>query len=179
MVVTPLSTRFHLYVKSYVLRRKSSVDSSQYCTFTLYSFFPRSSHVAVHHKNENFAASNAIHLIVVAGHSVLIGNSDNVMDENSWHLLEYQRGQGLPEAIVAHIAAGIAEASRDPLSLLVFSGGETRGDGTAPYSESSSYFRVADALGLWVHEAGNTSDASNARARAVTEEFATDSLENM
>jgi hypothetical protein len=143
----------------------------------LYSFSPFTP-CRFHHKNENFAASNAIHLIVVAGHSVLIGNSDNVMDENSWHLLEYQRGQGLPEAIVAHIAAGITEASRDPLSLLVFSGGETRGDGTAPYSESSSYFRVADALGLWVHEAGN-SEASNARARAVTEEFATDSFENM
>jgi hypothetical protein len=121
---------------------------------------------------------------MVAGHSVLIGNSDNVMDESAWHLLDYQRGQGLPEAIVAHIVAGISEASRDPLSLLVFSGGETRGDGTAPYSESSSYFRAADALGLWVNEAENsgTSDteiASNARARTVTEEFATDSFENM
>jgi hypothetical protein len=114
---------------------------------------------------------------MVAGHSVLIGNSETALDERAWHLLDYQRGQGLPQAIVSHITAGISEASSDPLSLLVFSGGETRGDGTPPYSESSSYFRAADALDLWVNE--DAEGGSNARTRTVTEEFATDSFENM
>jgi len=127
--------------------------------------------------NENFVASKATHLIIVAGHSVLIGNGENALDESAWHLLDYQRGQGLPDAIVGHITAGISEAARDPQSLLVFSGGETRGDGTAPYSESSSYFRAADALNLWMNEGIDA--GSNARSRTVTEEFATDSFENM
>jgi len=137
-------------------------------------------------KNEQSVASQAVHLIIVAGHSVLIGNNGDeaATNENVWHLLDYQRGQGLPQSIVAHITAGIAEASRDPGSLLVFSGGETRADGTGPYSEGSSYFRVADALRLWEqgsHEAngGITEESSNVRARTVTEEFATDSFENM
>ena len=123
---------------------------------------------------------------MVAGHSVLIGNNveDAASDESVWHLLDYQRGQGLPQAIVAHIAAGIAEASRDPRSLLVFSGGETRADGTGPYSEGSSYFRVADALHLWEtgnEEVGedNAGRGMSVRARTVTEEFATDSFENL
>ena len=70
---------------------------------------------------------------------------------------------------MAHIRAGIQEAAQDPDSLLIFSGGETRAV-TGPLTEGSSYFRVADALKLWL---------SNVRARSVTEEFATDSFENL
>mmetsp|Transcript_7901 Transcript_7901/g.11471 ORF Transcript_7901/g.11471 Transcript_7901/m.11471 type:complete len:105 (+) Transcript_7901:3264-3578(+) len=83
---------------------------------------------------------------MVAGHSVLLRNNADVMDESAWHLLDYQREQSLPYAILEHIKAGILEAVRDPQSLLVFSGGETRGDGTAPYRgqqllSSSRYIR--------------------------------------
>lgn len=85
-------------------------------------------------------------------------------------LLDYQQGQGLPEAIKAHIQAGIDAANKDPDSLLVFSGGETRAV-TGPLTEGASYFHVADAMKLW--PAGST-----VRARTVTEEFATDSFEN-
>ncbi len=70
---------------------------------------------------------------------------------------------------MAHIQAGIWHAADDPDSLLIFSGGETRAL-TGPLTEGSSYFRVADALQLW---------QSNVRARSVTEEFATDSFENL
>ncbi len=70
---------------------------------------------------------------------------------------------------MAHIKAGIAEAGKDPLSLLIFSGGETRGP-VGPISEASSYFHVADAMDLW---------PPAVRARTVTEEYATDSFENL
>ena len=84
-------------------------------------------------------------------------------------MLDYQKGKGLPQAIVAHIQTGIDQAAQDADSLLIFSGGETRAV-TGPFTEGSSYFRVADALQLW---------QTNVRARSVTEEFATDSFENL
>lgn len=123
--------------------------------------------------NHDSLASRARHLIVVAGHSVTIAGNlrDADADEHVWFLLDYQKGKGLPQAIVAHISTGIAEAERDPESLLIFSGGETRAI-TGPLTEASSYFRVADAMDLWPKE-------SSVRARAVTEEFATDSFENL
>ena len=84
-----------------------------------------------------------------------------------------QKGQGLPQAIHAHIAAGIEEARKDPNSLLVFSGGETRAV-SGPQTEAQAYYHVADAMNLWP-----TDDDSSVRARTTTEEFATDSFENL
>jgi len=84
--------------------------------------------------------------------------------------LDYQKGKGLPQTIQLHIEAGIAEAAKDPHSLLIFSGGQTRAV-TGPADEGGSYYRVADALNLW----GNT----NVRTRTATEEFATDSFQNL
>jgi len=110
-------------------------------------------------------------LIVVAGHSVTVSghleDADN--DERDWFLLDYQKNRGLPNAIVLHIKAGIKAAAEDPAALLVFSGGETRA-ATGPETEGASYFRVADAMSLW---------ESNTRARTTSEEFATDSFENL
>jgi len=139
---------------------------------------------------------------VVAGHSVVIsGNLEEAgTDENVWYvfsvneeiittipalfhlmdrlmllhfryLLDYQKGRGLPQAIVAHIKSGIEEANADPDALLIFSGGETRSL-TGPLTEGSSYFRVADAMDMWP-------EGSTVRARTITEEFATDSFENL
>lgn len=85
--------------------------------------------------------------------------------------MDYQKGQGLPQAIVAHIKAGIEAANQDPDSLLMFSGGETRSI-TGPLTEGSSYFRVADAMKMWP-------EGSTVRARTITEEYATDSFENL
>lgn len=151
------------------------------------------------HQNENSVASHATHLIIVAGHSVLIsGNVQSAaIDDSVWFLYDYQRNRGLPRAIVSHIQAGIRIALDDPSSLLVFSGGETRAR-TGPETEGGSYFRVADALDLWdgrdVFRADDNADGDDAdadadadhrgfsnltvRARTVTEEFATDSFEN-
>lgn len=136
--------------------------------------------------NHQMAASNARHLVVVAGHSVIMAGNleDAETDENVWYLLDYQVGKGLPQAIVSHIRTGIEAASIDPEALLIFSGGETRGQ-TGPVNEGVSYFRVADALDLWSGGGGQPNQkqqdgtASNVRARTTTEEFATDSFENL
>ena len=92
-------------------------------------------------------------------------------DEEDWFLLPYQKSSGLPNAIVAHISAGIKASAIDSKSLLVFSGGETR-PAAGPDTEGASYFRVADAMNLWPK-------ASNVRSRTLSEEFARDSFENL
>jgi len=137
--------------------------------------------------NERSLATQATHLIIVAGHSVLIsGDVENAArDDSVWWLYDYQRNRGLPQAIVSHIQAGIKLALEDENSLLVFSGGETRSQ-TGPETEGGSYFRVADALQLWhgrdvfsSDETVATNEASTVRARTATEEYATDSFENL
>lgn len=159
--------------------------------------------------NYNNSASSAKHLIVVAGHSVTVSGhlEDADHDEHDWYLLDYQKRRGLPEAIIAHISAGIEQAAIDADSLLIFSGGQTRST-IGPESEGSSYYRVADAMQLWekaiTTSAPGTVSAklsmtttsskpiesseiivdnypgrSTVRARTITEEFATDSFENL
>jgi hypothetical protein len=91
----------------------------------------------------------------------------------SLHCTFSQKGQGLPQAIHAHISAGIEEARKDPESLLIFSGGETRAV-SGPQTESQAYYHVADAMSLWPSDEG-----ASVRARTTTEEFATDSFENL
>jgi hypothetical protein len=61
-------------------------------------------------------------------------------------------------------------AAHDETSLLVFSGGQTRAS-AGPRSESQSYFWIADHYGWF----GN----GRVARRAVTEEFARDSFENL
>lgn len=121
--------------------------------------------------NHQQAASKAKNLIMVAGHSVLISGhlQDAHQDESDWFLLPYQLHKGLPNVIYKHIQTGIEIAASDEESLLVFSGGETRAN-AGPETEASSYYRVADAMRLW---------KGNVRARTTTEEFATDSFQNL
>jgi hypothetical protein len=101
-------------------------------------------------QNEKSIATKATHLIIVAGHSVLISSDleNAARDDSVWYMYDYQRNRGLPQAIVSHIQAGIQVALQDESSLLVFSGGQTRPQ-TGPEAEGGSYFRVADALELW------------------------------
>ena len=90
-------------------------------------------------------------------------------------LFDYQKGQGLPQAILAHIRGGIEAAGQDEESILIFSGGETRSM-TGPVNEGTSYYRVADAMNLWTEDAVSS---ATVRARTTTEEFATDSFQNL
>jgi len=110
-------------------------------------------------------------LVIVAGHGATISGrlNDAGWDESVWYLLDYQKGKGLPQAIVGHIRGGIEVAAKDPKTLLVFSGGETRAL-VGPISEGASYFQVADAMNLF---------EGTVRARTTTEEYARDSFENL
>jgi hypothetical protein len=107
-------------------------------------------------------------VIIVAGHAVYRGklHSDPMQDEN-WSLQEFQRGE--PPAYIEHIRAGVEISAREPESLLVFSGGQTRQD-AGPRSEGESYREVAEHFEWWGTEVA---------ARTVTEEFARDSFENL
>ena len=133
--------------------------------------------------DDKHTLKNAQHLIIVAGHSVIISGhiEDADINEKDWYLLDYQKGRGLPQAIVGHIREGIRLASEPTSdtdaeqSLLVFSGGETRPT-TGPINEGSSYFHVADAMNLWD---GHSTMSSTVRSRTVAEEFATDSFQNL
>jgi hypothetical protein len=112
------------------------------------------------------------HLIVVCGHAVLTTHGaltdETALLDESWALETFQRGQ-VP-TFVAHISKGIDIASRDDMSLLLFSGGMTRA-GAGPRSESQSYWEVADAL-RWHGKPA-------VRERALTEDHAHDSFENV
>jgi len=127
--------------------------------------------------DENGAASAALDLVVVAGHAILDFKGDLRQAgtyDACWHLLPYQKKRGMPEAILGHIRAGIAAAAQNREALLVFSGGETRRD-VGPISEGASYFAISDALSLWAEE----TNSPEVRSRTATEEFATDSFQNL
>ncbi len=117
---------------------------------------------------------------MVAGHSVTVSGHlhDAGVDESDWFLLDYQKHVGLPQTIVAHIQEGIRLASEDENSLLIFSGGETRAV-TGPINEGTSYFRVADAMNLWEKNQNDGIHHNTVRSRTITEEFATDSFQNL
>ena len=122
--------------------------------------------------NQYKDVAGATHLIVVAGHSVIVSGHlhDADVDESDWFLLNYQKDQGLPQAIVAHIKEGIRLASLDPKSLLIFSaGGPDVHPG--PMDAGTSYYQVADAMNLW--------RGSTVRSRTATERLSLDSFQNL
>lgn len=115
--------------------------------------------------------ANYDHLIIVAGHGVTSSESlDAVGTDASWYLLDYQRNRDLPETFVAHIKRGVELASKDPKSLLLFSGGQTRSV-AGPTSEAQSYFFIADHFNWFGH--------NDVASRTATEEYARDSFENL
>ncbi|PUZ67980.1 hypothetical protein GQ55_3G477700 [Panicum hallii var. hallii] len=111
-------------------------------------------------------------LVMVAGHSVYTSASCGGTDrEESWFLEPYQRHPGQAATFVAHIKEGVDVAARDEGALLLFSGGETRKD-AGPRSEAQSYWAIAESKGWF----GND---ESVRSRALTEEHARDSFENL
>lgn len=111
-------------------------------------------------------------LVMVAGHSVYTSSSCEKVDkEDAWYLESYQKHPGQAATFVEHIEKGVELAANDDEALLLFSGGETRKD-AGPRSEAQSYWTVAEAKGWF----GNQ---ENVRQRALTEEHARDSFENL
>lgn len=113
--------------------------------------------------------SRCSELILVPGHAIYQGCShgDPAADEN-WVLRPFQKGEG--RLLIEHVRYGVELAAGRSDSLLIFSGGQTRLE-AGPYSEATGYWRLASGHDWWGH--------SGTRWRAVTEEFARDSLENV
>ncbi len=108
-------------------------------------------------------------LILVAGHAVYVGHDFmHPESDRNWFLQSFQRGE--PQFYIEHIRAGVDLAARDPSSLLVFSGGQTRAE-AGPRSEAQSYWCIADWFRWW--------SSPSVAVRASTEEFAADSFENL
>jgi hypothetical protein len=103
----------------------------------------------------------------VAGHAVLL-RTKNLSADSSWSLLDFQRGE--PPFYIEHVRTAIDLAASDEESLLIFSGGPTR-HSAGPRTEAFSYWTTADRY-AWF---GNPAVAR----RAVLEEFARDSFENL
>ena len=117
-------------------------------------------------------------LVVVAGHSVYIHGdfeTQDVVADHSWFLESFQRGQ--VKTFVSHIRRGVELAAQRPSSLLVFSGGETRLP-AGPRSEAQSYWLVAE-FSDWFGAGNDDRGQEELRTRAVTEEHARDSFENL
>ena len=117
----------------------------------------------------HFEFSNLRNLVIVAGHAVYTGTDfETPSEDKNWWLQEFQKGE--PAAYIEHIEAGVAEASQDEASLLVFSGGQTRAE-AGPKSEALSYWQIADVKDWFCYD--------SVKQRATTEEYARDSLENL
>lgn len=121
---------------------------------------------------ENYPFANLKNLVMVAGHSIYTSKSCEKVDkEDSWFLEPYQKNPGQAATFLAHIEQGIEITAKDEMALLLFSGGETRKD-AGPRSEAQSYWAVAESRGWFGKE-------ENVRSRALTEEHARDSFENL
>ncbi|XP_057527703.1 uncharacterized protein C57A10.07 [Amaranthus tricolor] len=122
-------------------------------------------------KPDSYPLPKLKNLVMVAGHSVYTSsNCGKVDNEKSWFLESYQKHPGQASTFLAHIKEGVEVAAKDDQALLLFSGGETRKD-AGPRSEAQSYWLVADSKGWFGEE--------NVRERALTEEHARDSFENL
>ncbi|KAL0016272.1 hypothetical protein SO802_003341 [Lithocarpus litseifolius] len=122
--------------------------------------------------SDNYPFSKLQNLVMVAGHSVYTSSSCGKVDkEDSWFLESYQKNPGQASTFVRHIKEGVVIAAKDDAALLLFSGGETRKD-AGPRSEAQSYWSVAESEGWFGRE-------ENVRWRALTEEHARDSFENL
>lgn len=107
-------------------------------------------------------------LILVAGHAVYRASDfARPQADESWILDAFQKGE--PPLYIEHIRAGISLATDDRASLLVFSGGQTRGEAGAR-SEAGGYWLIAEHVLHW---------DSVVRSRSTTEEYARDSFENL
>ncbi|CAA7047801.1 unnamed protein product [Microthlaspi erraticum] len=121
--------------------------------------------------NELYPFAHLKSLVMVAGHSVYTSSDCGKIErEESWFLESYQKHPGQAATFLSHIQEGVEAAGRDDESLLLFSGGETRKE-AGPRSEAQSYWSVAESKG-WFGK-------KDVRSRALTEEHARDSFENL
>ncbi|HEY6349670.1 MAG TPA: hypothetical protein VI636_09695 [Candidatus Angelobacter sp.] len=112
---------------------------------------------------------DAADLVILCCHGVYNGKDfTDPFTESRWVLLSYQKGD--PPWYQAHMRHAIERTSANPKSVLVVSGGQTRFEG-GQISESGSYWKILESLGWNGHP--------EVKQRATTEEFATDSFQNL
>jgi len=122
--------------------------------------------------SDSYPFSKLKNLVMVAGHSIYTSSSCGKFNkEESWFLESYQKHPGQAATFIDHIKEGVETAGKDDASLLLFSGGETRKD-AGPRSEAQSYWLVADSNGWFGKQ-------ESVKQRALTEEHARDSFENL
>lgn len=103
--------------------------------------------------------------VIVAGHAI-VRDLEQVESDAGWYLLDFQRGE--PRKYIGHIERAVRETPED--GLLIFSGGPTRRE-AGPRTEALSYWLVAEKYGWF--------GRPEVRERAVLEDFARDSFENL
>ena len=107
-------------------------------------------------------------LILVAAHAIPF-RFDLLESDDGWYLKPFpRRARGLPTSLTR--AAGVDLAAADSGSLLVSAGGQSD-PAAGPRSEALGYWLAADHHEWFGHP--------QVRARATTEEFSLDSLQNL
>ncbi|OIR57779.1 MAG: uncharacterized protein A8A55_1450 [Amphiamblys sp. WSBS2006] len=96
---------------------------------------------------------------------------DSLLGDTCWVLENSQKGGRSVKYFEKHIREGVKLLEKDPNALLVFSGGKTK-EKAGPVSEAQSYWWLACTMG-WYGVSGDVS------SRAATEEYATDSYQNL
>ncbi|KAM7257511.1 hypothetical protein ACFE04_013252 [Oxalis oulophora] len=123
-------------------------------------------------EDDEYPFAKLKNLVMVAGHSIYTSSScGKVDDEDSWVLEPYQKIVGQAATFLSHVEKGVEITELDDEALFLFSGGETRKD-AGPRSEAQSYWGVAESKG-WFGR------GESVRWRAMTEEHARDSFENL
>lgn len=109
--------------------------------------------------------------IIVCCHAVYNGGPHlttvTAAEDKNWSLQSFQTEE--PPIFIEHVHRGVKLAAADPTSLLIFSGGQTRPPNIL--SEAQGYHHIAQLHNFWDHP--------DVRKRVTTEEFATDSYDNV
>jgi hypothetical protein len=105
-------------------------------------------------------------LVLVPCHAVYVGKEqDHILMDEYW----IGGFPGEAELYAEHADAGVVETAKKKKALLIFSGGQTR-EKAGPISEAQSYYMLEEQKD-WL--------GTDVAIRAITEEFARDSFENL
>ncbi|KAI9017832.1 hypothetical protein BC832DRAFT_589077 [Gaertneriomyces semiglobifer] len=112
-------------------------------------------------------------LVVVPGHAVFVGSDFRNLSEKNWATYSYQHGQ--TPLYVEHIMNALDILIRDPETILVFSGGQTR-PLAGSLSEAESYLRIA--LAQLPSLLNTTTIPPALKFRMLTDSYSVTSLQN-
>jgi hypothetical protein len=125
------------------------------------------------HPARRLVYSKLTNLIIVPGHAIFCGHElSHARQIEHWKgtFQAGYRGNDEAQLYTEHVKAGVDALAGDPSALLLFSGGQTREE-VGPFSEAQSYWYLANACDWFGH--------LQTRERALTEDHARDSFENL